>query len=269
MKKLLFSTWILAGTLALAASSGPWLHIRIQNSDGGRESVSVNVPLWLAEKFIPNVRHGRIRIGNHGTNIEPRALIEAVRDAADGEFVNIESDHEYVRVAKSGGYLLMKVHDNKGRRGAETIDIKMPLAVVEALLASDNDELNLSRAIRALAAQGNETILTVDGETGKLRIWVDGRNNYVQLNINGLTGVRGARRTLVPNGQVTEDSIPYNGGLGSVLWSLDSLTYAAKPDTGQGPASFTSVSWPTIPATSVPDAGTLSKVGHVRALGRR
>ena len=55
------------------------------------------MPLSLAEAILPSIHNdkldnGRIRIGNLNVNgVDVRAILAAVRDAKDGEFVTVQT----------------------------------------------------------------------------------------------------------------------------------------------------------------------------------
>ncbi len=86
-----------------------WLHVRVDCSDSKGDTVHVNVPVELAVAVLGNVNHenlhnGHISVGHadlNGTDL--RAMLKAVRDARDGEFVTVNSRDTDVRVAKQGG----------------------------------------------------------------------------------------------------------------------------------------------------------------------
>ncbi len=126
---LLLSSALLS-TLALAAPPDAWLHVKVDNTEGNKEHVRVNVPLTLAEKVLPAIQvhkmhSGKVSIGHDNVSIDPKALVEAVRSTADGVFVTVESDDQNVRVAKERGYLLVKVTPGaapKGRAGRHKPD---------------------------------------------------------------------------------------------------------------------------------------------------
>lgn len=163
-----------------------WLHVSVEKTGDGAESVKVNVPLRLAEKILPavnvdRIRGGRIVIeGTKAEGVDLRAVFEAIQTTEDGEFVTVESQKQNVRVAKSGGYLLVKVRDeNKNRKGEirnEDVDVKIPLTVVEAALSGGKDELDLLAAIKALAAHGDTELVTVKSHNETVRVWIDTKN---------------------------------------------------------------------------------------------
>jgi len=131
-------------------------------------------------------------------------LLDAVRTTKDGEFVTVTgSDHEDVRVAKQGGLLLVHVTDGSGhmkmhhhlnkdadkdgddKHAAKDttaanithVEVKIPLAVVDALLSSGkNDELDLVAGLRMLSKQGDTELVSVKDEENTVRVWVDSKN---------------------------------------------------------------------------------------------
>ena len=175
---------LLATVTMLAATPDKWLHIKVDNTGDKTERVRVNVPLDFLEKVIPaiNQEHlhaGHLHLGQAKVNdVDLRVVLEAVRSSKDNEFVTVESDHENVRVAKQGGYLVIKVAENKRPNKKESkVDVSVPISVVEALLSGDKGELDLVGAIRALAEHGDTVLVTVSDGTNNVRIWVDSQSS--------------------------------------------------------------------------------------------
>lgn len=187
MRKLLSGSLfvILLSGLTLAAPArgqavDRWLHVRVEQADTegeAGETVRVNLPLKMAEKLLPAIRadqlhQGRLRLRHaHVHGVDLRAVLEAVRELGDGEFLTVQSDDENVRVAKQGGYLLVSVDGQKEE--AEKVDIKLPFTVVEALLSGEKDELNVLAAVRALSEHKDTVLVTVESKREMVRVWID------------------------------------------------------------------------------------------------
>jgi hypothetical protein len=107
-------------------------------------------------------------------DLDLRALAEAVRSAPDSEFVRVENKDETVHVKKTGGNLLIEVREKSGEH--QKVDVKIPFPVVTALLSGPKDQLDLVAALRALEANGDTALITVDDEGENVRIWVDSLN---------------------------------------------------------------------------------------------
>jgi len=181
---------LLATVVLLMGAQGQqpeqWLHVRVDDTRADGEIVRVNLPLSVAEKVLPAIRahklaEGKIQLSELRIHdVDLRAILEAVKGSADGEFVTVESKKQNVRVAKQGGYLLVKVREHK-KAGTpdefeETVDIKMPMTVVDAMLSAGPDELDVLAALRALRAHGDAELITVKERTQTVRIWIDRKN---------------------------------------------------------------------------------------------
>src|ERR1700730_12070693 len=120
---LLFTAVVLAGASAVfgqsASTKDRWLHVRVINSDNKGETVRVNIPLELAENVLPTINKNHLHNGKvaidqaHLNDVDVRALLNAIRNAKDGEYVTVQGSYQDVRVAKEGGRLLVRGKENK------------------------------------------------------------------------------------------------------------------------------------------------------------
>jgi hypothetical protein len=191
MKKTLGVVVFMFAFAALAVPADRWIHIRVIESGPDGDRVRINIPLSLAEAVLPTIKadkfcEGKVKVeGRAFEQVDLRALLEAVRGAQDNQYVTVESNHENVEVAKAGEFLLIKVHENgegagktaRARKAANTVDIKIPFKVAQALLSGRNDELDVLAAVRALAEYPNLELVTVKDENDNVRIWVDSSND--------------------------------------------------------------------------------------------
>lgn len=184
MGSLVAATLVLAVVAIVGAQGEPpekWLHVRVDSTDAKGEMVRVNLPLSVAEKVLPAIKAHKLEGGKIKLNeirihdVDLRAVLEAVRSSADGEFVTVESKKENVRVSKKGGYLLVQVREEKTDH-TETVDIKLPLSVVDAMLSGGPDEIDVLAGIRALRAHGDAELITVKEKNQTVRIWIDSKN---------------------------------------------------------------------------------------------
>lgn len=158
---------------ATAADSSLWLHVRVDERDDVK--VAVNLPLSLIDKALPMIDYGghfddrSVRLGRSRlTYPELRDLWLELRDGPDMEYVTVEDGDETVRVWKEGGFLFVRVRD----RREESVDVRMPLGVVDALLGHA-DTFDFEGAVAALAEQGEGELVAVDGRDETVRVWVD------------------------------------------------------------------------------------------------
>ncbi len=180
----LFVIVFLAATAAIAGQATQperWLHVRVDNQEAKGEMVRINVPLSLAEKVLPAIHNhklhnGRVTVSQanvHGVDL--RALLDAVRSSRDGEFVTVQGTTGEVRVVKQAGYLMIHVRENK-EASKKRVEIRVPLTVVDALLSSGNNELDLVAALRALGAHGDTELVSIKDEKSTVRVWLDSKN---------------------------------------------------------------------------------------------
>ncbi len=161
------------------ASDNLWLHVRVDGHDG--EKVSVNLPLSLVEKAIPMIPDEHFRDGHfvlddihmgHGHHMsveELRALWNELQSSPDMTFVTVEDHDQTVKVSKSGGYLLVDTEDH----GDSDVQVRVPLAVVDALLSGDGESLDIRAAIEALAAHGEGELVAISEDDEQVRVWID------------------------------------------------------------------------------------------------
>jgi len=184
---------VIVGMLVFAALALPadrWIHVRVIESGPDGDRVRVNIPLSLAEAVLPAIKcdklnEGKVKVEGHAFDrVDVRALLEAVRKTGDNQYVTVESKDQNIEVAKAGEFLLIKVHENskhgakkdQASKGQNTVDIKVPFKVANALLSGPTDELNVLAALRALDEYQNLELVTVKDGSDDVRIWVDSNN---------------------------------------------------------------------------------------------
>jgi hypothetical protein len=187
----------LAQTAAAPASSSPtsaektttsrskdrWLHVRVISTDAKGETVRVNVPLELAEAVLPTVNRDRMHDGKvkidcaHVNDVDLKALVAAVHNAKDGEYVTVQGRDNDVRVAKQNNYLIIHVLDkSESKSKGSQVEIKVPMKVVDALFSAGKDELDLVAALHVLSGQGDMELVSVKDSENTVRVWMDSKN---------------------------------------------------------------------------------------------
>ncbi len=175
-------TAVLGASAAFAATretprENLWIHVKVHGGDKG-EKVTINLPLSVVEKtsgLIPaDARSsGRIQIDKEDlSKAELRQIWDEVRRQPDATFVTVDEVDGNVRVAKQGDYLMVHANDHGAKK--ENVQVRIPTAVVNALLSGEGDQFNISAAIQALAQHGEGELVTVTGDDETVRIWVDG-----------------------------------------------------------------------------------------------
>lgn len=185
--RALWSAFLVAGLLVVAASvvaaqdtgPQPWLHVQVTGEDDGAENVAVNVPLSAAEPLLALVPHrilsdGQLSLAGREVPVNVGAMRDLWRvltEVGDTEFVTVDGEDESVRIARVGDQITVQVED-RGEEGAETVDIQLPIVVVDALLAGDGDTLNVRAAVERLGELRGD-IVRVSEDERRVRIWID------------------------------------------------------------------------------------------------
>lgn len=180
MRRLLtpaiLSLALLLPAVSVADDAGLWLHIRVTEDDDAK--VVVNLPFTMIGKALPmidiggHVHDDSIHLNGHSFSYaEMRELWLEVREGPDMEFVTIEERGETVRIWKENGFLHVRARDERDRR-RERVDVRMPVAVVDAFLSGEFD-FDFQAAVAALASGGAGELVAVEGDEESVRVWID------------------------------------------------------------------------------------------------
>ncbi len=181
-----WSVLVVAGLLfvggtavAQDAAPQPWLHVHVTGEDDGAGNVSINVPLSAAEPMIALVPHrilsnGQLSLAGRDVPINVpamRDLWRALTEVGDTEFVTVEGEDETVRVARAGDQITVRVEE-RDEEEMETVDVQLPIAVVDALLSGDGDTLDVRAAVERLSELRGDIVRVTEDER-RIRIWID------------------------------------------------------------------------------------------------
>lgn len=157
----------------------PWLHVQVTGEDDGAENVAVNVPLSAAEPLLALVPHrilsdGQLSLAGRDVPVNVgamRDLWRALMEVGDTEFVAVDGDDETVRIARVGDQITVQVED-RDEEGGETVDIQLPIVVVDALFSGNGDALNVRAAVERLGELRGDIVRVTEDER-QVRIWID------------------------------------------------------------------------------------------------
>jgi hypothetical protein len=159
-----------------ADTEGLWIHVRVLDAKDGR--VSINLPISVVERMgnvIPADTRGNARLRFDDEDITVSDLREIwadLRKHPDATFITVDEVDSKIRVAKIAGNLVVRAQE-RGAGRHEQVEMKIPGAVVDALLSAPGEQLNLGAALKALAHEGEGEIVTVTGDGETVRIWID------------------------------------------------------------------------------------------------
>jgi hypothetical protein len=153
-----------AAPLDASAGGGAWLHVRVEDSSGGKagkgSKVRVNVPLAVVEAALEAapqkfVEKGRIKLdmgkNDHDLSLEEmRRIWKELKNAGDTELVSVEEEDGHVTVARKGDVVQVRVNNPKDR---EEVNVDVPVNLVDAVLAGDSESVDVQAVIRELRSR--------------------------------------------------------------------------------------------------------------------
>jgi len=154
------------------------LHVRVEE-EGKQEKVRLNLPLKLVEAVVPVLQkqafptHG-LQIKGQDLSVEElREIWNSVKSQGDFEMVTVEGGDTRVRVSIEGDYLYVISDENS----ATTVNVRVPVPVVDALLSGEGQELNVAAAVQALSTVENGDLVSVRDRETMVRVWIDQESN--------------------------------------------------------------------------------------------
>jgi hypothetical protein len=154
--------------------AGSWIHVRVDEPDGTQ--VSLNLPLSMVDVAFQIAEtngfdESDLRLDPDGdVQVEDlRRMWRELENAGDADFVDIRDGDEHVRVFRRGD----QVHVHIDEDGRKTVRIEMPPRIVDALLGSEGNRLDLPAAARELGRSGKQEMVRIDDDGTRVRIWVD------------------------------------------------------------------------------------------------
>jgi hypothetical protein len=163
----------------------PWIHVEVTEEGAKQSKVRVNLPLsvaLVALEVAPDeiISDGHFNIDHHGHHDisvpDLRRIWQELRDSGEAEFVSVEEEDETVTIVREGDLIRIDVTDRSSDESkSETVHVKVPIRVVDALLSGEGEELNLRAAVEELKSERGE-IVRVEGPDENVRIWIDERN---------------------------------------------------------------------------------------------
>jgi hypothetical protein len=166
---------ILSPPLLAQQKKDPWLHVEVRESKDEPEIVKVNLPFSMVDIALKiaqdkKLNGGKFRLDSTDLSVpDLKKMWTEFKKAGNADFVTVEKKTESVKISKEGNYLLIKVSE----KNQQKVDLRVPVEVVDALLAAPGDELDIRAALVAMQQKGIGDILSVTDKDTKVRIWVD------------------------------------------------------------------------------------------------
>jgi hypothetical protein len=151
-----------------------WLHVQITGGDDTKR-MNVNVPLSAAAALLamapPEViAEGEAGLAARGISVSAlREMWAQLKELGDAEFVTIEEEDETIRIARVADQIEIAVRDTEDD---ETLNVEIPVTVVDRLLTGSDDTLNIAAVLEPLRGLRGD-IVRVRESDRQVRVWID------------------------------------------------------------------------------------------------
>lgn len=172
---------ILAAALLVAlplAADEPvrWLNVHVTDADEEAD-VQVHLPMNLVLAVLDGIdvegfRRGRVELVlDNDVDIDWPAVMSALRDAPDGEFVKVASRDADVTVRKEGG--TMRIHVIQKEDEHAVVDVILPATLIDALSVDEDNTLDVRMLLASLGELPDGDLVTVTSRDANVRIWIE------------------------------------------------------------------------------------------------
>jgi hypothetical protein len=174
---------ILAGMLVMtlvimAGNTERWVNIHVTEARDNT-NVDVRVPLSLLVVAVDCVKSdqlngGKLKLEFKDTNIDFKKLWTELRKYDNNDFVKVDSDKEKVLVSRKGDLFIVQVFEkDQPEQGAPHVLVKLPVALMDSLMTTEGDEIDLKAFLTQLGNVSTGDLITVQEKDTSVRIWID------------------------------------------------------------------------------------------------
>jgi len=188
------ATVLLLSALAQAGSHGKWINVHVRQASE-QTTVDVRLPLDFIALALdavdtPEFRHGKMRLdfkhhdrdGDVKSDGDGKAradqpdvnwvtLLKKMKDLPEGEYVKVDSPDAKISIKRAGGLFLIHVDEQKDEK--TTVDVRLPVALLDAVSVDENQELDVKAFVAQLDKLETGDLVRVSGDDADVRIWVE------------------------------------------------------------------------------------------------
>ncbi len=166
---------LLVTGIGLAQEPTRWINVTVTETHDNT-NVQLHLPMSLIATVLDAVKtdelnHGKIDLDLDGAKVDWVAVLKAVRDAPDAEFVKVDSEDADVRVTKQGGTLLINVVSKED--SGEKVDVTVPASLLDAISVDENNRLDVKALVARLSEVGNGDLVRVTSPDANVRVWIE------------------------------------------------------------------------------------------------
>ena len=166
---------LLLSTAAMASETTRWINVNV-TENSSNTNVEVHLPLNLVLTVLRNVdvenfHGGHVDLDVGDLDMNWREIMQAVKEAPDGQFVTVTSDEADVSVRKEGGTLYVNVHAKDDDNAV--VEVTVPLEMMDALSFGEDNTIDVVSLLESFDSLPNGTLVKVTSDEANVRVWIE------------------------------------------------------------------------------------------------
>ncbi len=166
---------LLLSTAAMASETTRWINVNV-TENSSNTNVEVHLPLNLVLTVLRNVdvenfHGGQIDLDMGNVDMDWLEIMQAVKEAPDGQFVTVTSDEADVSVRKEGGTLYVNVHAKDDDNAV--VEVTVPLEMMDALSFGEDNTIDVVSLLESFDSLPNGTLVKVTSDEANVRVWIE------------------------------------------------------------------------------------------------
>ena len=166
---------LLLSTAAMASETTRWINVNV-TENSSNTNVEVHLPLNLVLTVLRNVdvenfHGGHVDLDVGDLDMNWREIMQAVKEAPDGQFVTVTSDEADVSVRKEGGTLYVNVHAKDDDNAV--VEVTVPLEMMDALSFGEDNTIDVVSLLESFDSLPNGTLVKVTSDDANVRVWIE------------------------------------------------------------------------------------------------
>jgi hypothetical protein len=168
---------LVAGLAGPAAADEPtrWLNVHV-TEPGTETNVEVHLPLSLVVSVIDSINvegfeAGKIDLELDDADIDWPAVLAAVAEAPDGEFVRAKTQDADVSIVKRQAMIYVDVTEHEGDNAV--VKVTLPVALLQSLNIDNQNKVDVKALLGSIDQLPDGELVRVTSDDANVRIWVE------------------------------------------------------------------------------------------------
>ena len=166
---------LLVVTAATAGETTRWINVNV-TEPSSNTNVEVHLPLNLVLTVLRNVdvenfHGGRVDLEVEDLDMDWKEIMQAVKDAPDGQFVTMTSDEADVNVKKEGGTLYVNVNEKDGDNAM--VEVTVPTNMIDAFTIGEDNSIDVVSLLESFDSLPDGTLVKVTSDDANVRVWIE------------------------------------------------------------------------------------------------